>query len=187
MGGIGIRIDATEAQAKLKRMIEAAANPRPLLRKIGRHGVRKAKALIRKGIPPPTHPYFAELKRRSHLMAEPLHAHGHLYGSITHEVAGLGVRVGSPLRYAATHQFGSDGPRRFPLFIIPDLDSEGQPERNEYGLLLGALTTEDDPKAEKQFITITVRKRPFLKPPTDSEWAEMTELIEQHLTGGKAA
>jgi len=196
MAGVGIRIDATAARASLKRMVERAANPKPLLRRIGAYGVKSAKKRIRQGIPPPKHPYFAELQRRTGGMGgnRPLYVTGELYRSVFYAISGrASVRAGSPLRKAATHQFSSDGPRSFYLYIIPDTvpgaHGKTRYERNAYGFVLGKLTTRADftsGQAVKQLITVQVRERPFLKAPSDAEWDEIADIIQEHLEGQAA-
>lgn len=193
MTGAGIRINADQALAKVQAMIQAARNPERLMRKIGALGVSQTKKHIRQGIPPPTHPYFAELKRRSGMTAkQPLYAMGHLYRTITHEPSPGGVRVGSPLRYAATHQFGSGGVRKFYLYLIPERDSQGRIMRNDYGYALGRMTTRDDFEKAKlagsgavirQLVSINIAPRPFLKPPDAAESEQIIALIEKHLEG----
>jgi len=99
------------------------------------------------------------------------------------------VRVGSPLKYARTQQFGSGGPRPFYLSIIPDTEPGARGtkyQRDAYGRLLGRITLRQDAAAKRQLVTIDVRPRAFLVPPTDAEWEEIGELIGEFLFGRAA-
>lgn len=191
MTGVSIKIDASKAHEQLARMIAAARNPDRLLRKIGAYGAQRTKKRIRQRIPPPTHPYFEELKRRSGMTTgTPLLAMGHLYRSITHEISGpAAVRVGSPDVKARTHQEGSDGIRTFYLYLIPERNADGTIKRNDYGFVLGRITTRADwspsgaGAAIRQLISIRIRERPFLKLPDATEKEQLIALAAKHLEG----
>ncbi|GEM_PF-1414370 len=200
MAGVGVRLHIGEARQQLARMILWAKDPRPLLRAIGEYGVSLAVKRFEQGGPgwPRKNPYFAELEKRTHGSGtKPLEFRGKLRQSITFDVQEPdSVRVGSPLKYAATHQFGSDGPRTFYLHIKPDLvtGKRGKPvpERDQYGRILGRIVTPkagEDPAAgvKRQLISIEIEERPFLVEPTDDEWDSIARMIEDYLFFGRAA
>ena len=124
----------------------------------------------------------------------PLTYKGRLAGSITYDVQGTDLRVGSPLKYAATHQFGSDGPRSFYLWIQPEYDGEFDPQhpyknvrRDAQGFLVGLIVPKRTPDALKQLVTLTIEARPFLRPPTPQQWNDIITICQNFILGGGSA
>ena len=93
------------------------------------------------------------------------------------------------MRYAATQQLGSRGPRSFYLYIIPDREKGKRGlriKRNDKGFVLGKLVEKreyDQKTAVRQLITINVRPRPFIEPPTDYDWERIGNLVTRQVAG----
>ncbi|MFI8744485.1 phage virion morphogenesis protein [Pseudomonas sp. NPDC077186] len=113
MSGAGIRADLF-ADPRLAGRLERLAqlDTEPLLDAIGaevesqtrrRIAVDKASPA---GVPWPE--WSADYATTRHSGQSLLQGVGHLLDSITHQVDGNSVLIGSPLVYAATHQFGDD-------------------------------------------------------------------------------
>lgn len=113
MSGAGIRADLfadPRLAGRLQRL--AQLDTTPLLEAIGaevesqtrrRIAVDKASPA---GVPWPE--WSADYAATRHSGHSLLQGAGHLLDSITHQVDGDSVLIGSPLVYAATHQFGDD-------------------------------------------------------------------------------
>ena len=91
-------------------------NTRPLLRVFGAEVETQTKDRIQTkkrspgGIPwVPWSPAYAATRHGGHSL---LINRGHLQNSVAWRLAGDTVRIGSPLQYAAKHQFGEGVPRR---------------------------------------------------------------------------
>ncbi len=113
MSGAGIRTNL-QADPRLAGRLERLAqlDTTPLLEAIGaevesqtrrRIAVDKASPT---GLPWPE--WSADYAATRHSGQSLLQGVGHLLDSITHQVDGNSVLIGSPLVYAATHQFGDD-------------------------------------------------------------------------------
>lgn len=115
MTGFSIRIDidAEEARANLDALLDRMADPAPFYREVGNLLVGSVGENFRRqqtpqGVPwQPLRPATIRARqRRGRSALAILRETGVLAGSISFEVAPDGVRIGSPVRYAAIHQFG---------------------------------------------------------------------------------
>lgn len=170
----------------LDEVKERTGNIKPLLEDWGKYVKGITQDRFHRGGPgwPPKNPYFAELQRRSGRPGNaPLKDRGRLAGSITYDiVSGSTMRVGSPLRYGAMHQFGSTEQRGFYIFILPDKNPDGTMQRDEKGRLLGKIVLrQHGAGVKKQLIKQRTTARPYLKEPDVFEEAEMLKMAEKYL------
>ena len=111
MSGAGIRTNLA-ADPRLAGRLERLAqlDTTPLLEAIGAEVESQTRRRISvdkespAGMPWPE--WSADYAATRHKGQSLLEGEGHLLGSITHQVEGDSVLIGSPLIYAATHQFG---------------------------------------------------------------------------------
>ena len=111
MSGAGVQVNLAadpRILARLERLAELDLGP--LLEGIGGEVEGQTRRRIEKqeGAPdgtawPEWSPAYHKTRHSGHQVLE---SFGHLRDSLTHEVRGDSVLVGSPLVYAATHQFG---------------------------------------------------------------------------------
>ncbi len=115
---IEVKIDDKQVMKALKKLEKAAASPGPMLNEIGAHIVSEVDLNFRDQ----TDPYGNDwplLSASSTLIREdssgnlirkgdvPLNDTGRLKASITHNVSGKSVEVGTNVEYAPTHQLGA--------------------------------------------------------------------------------
>lgn len=118
MSGAGVRVNLAQDPRLLARLEHLAEfDLGPLLEGIGmevetqtRRRIQDDKAAPDGGSWPGWSEQYAKTRHSGHSL---LQGEGHLLDSITYEVSGDSVLVGSPLVYAATHQFG-DPARNIP-------------------------------------------------------------------------
>jgi len=115
MTGFTIQIEITESEARanLDGLLDRMDNPRPFYQAAGDLLVGSVgENFRREGAPDgtawtPLRPATIKARqRRGRSALAILRETGILAGSIFHEVADDGVRIGSPVKYAAIHQFG---------------------------------------------------------------------------------
>lgn len=111
MSGAGVQVNLAadpRILARLERLAEFDLGP--LLEGIGMEVETQTRRRLQddKAAPDgsPWPEWSADYARTRHGGHSLLQGEGHLQGSITYEVRGDSVLVGSPLVYAATHQFG---------------------------------------------------------------------------------
>ncbi len=114
MAGASItaHLDATQAQQQLQRAAAAWGNPVPILRVIGAGLARNTRNRFDLGTDPDGHPWEAlnpayEAGKTGPGILRESGMRGGLQGSITFDVAGRELAVGSNKIYAAVHQFGA--------------------------------------------------------------------------------
>ena len=193
MGSAAITFHGESLIKFLDEVMARFGDLRPLLERWGQYQVGVVKRRFQAAGPgwPPKNPYIAELERRTNGSGNvPGTFRGRLAGSITDDIVGAGgdkmLRVGSPLRYAATYQFGTPPgePRVFYLQVIPDKDAEGNYERDEQGRVLGKIALRQSPNAVPQLMALNIKARPFLVEPDAAEEREMIDIAERYLLGG---
>lgn len=118
MSGAGVQVNLAQSPrltGLLDRLVQI--DTAPLLESIGmevetqtRRRIQDEKAAPEGGSWPGWSERYARTRHSGHSL---LQGEGHLQDSITYEVRGDSVLVGSPLVYAATHQFG-DPARNIP-------------------------------------------------------------------------
>ncbi|GGG30931.1 hypothetical protein GCM10010964_18580 [Caldovatus sediminis] len=114
MAGATIRVEIQDRALRraLARWIRLDRDPRPLLRAIGVGLAENVRDRIAAGEDPegnpwtPLHPAYAALKRGPGILRE-AGMRGGLQGSVTFDVAGREVAVGTSKIYGAAHQFGA--------------------------------------------------------------------------------
>lgn len=110
---IRIEIDEEEARRNLNELLARMSNPRPFYEAAGNILVRSVGENFQRQSAPDGTPWMplrpATIRarhRRGRSAIAILRETGILAGSIFHQVDDDGVRVGSPVEYAAIHQFG---------------------------------------------------------------------------------
>ena len=102
------KLDDAALQGALGRLLGLMHNPGPLLRQIGAGLVAAAEERFDRQTDPwgrawaPLSPAYAPLKTNTRILTE----RGHLRGSLSYHVGAREVSYGSPMVYAAVHQFG---------------------------------------------------------------------------------
>lgn len=105
---ITVAFEATDATRKLNRAIVAWGKPEPILKAIGVGLARNVRRRFDAGVDPDggawaeLHPAYAPMKKGPGILRES----GGLKGSITRDVAGYELAVGTNKIYGAIHQFG---------------------------------------------------------------------------------
>lgn len=189
MGSVAVRFENSELLRFLDDITKKFSDLTPLLSRWGNYLVGSAKRRFMDGGPgwPPKNPYMAELQRRSGGGGnKPGIFRGRLLASLTSDIIGGKVlRVGSPLRYAATYQFGTPPgqPRVFNLYIVPDKNPDGTMQRDEKGRVLGRIALKQDAGAVKQLLAWNITGRPFLVEPTQAEERELIDIADDALLG----
>jgi phage virion morphogenesis protein len=105
-------LDSTQAQHQLRRAADAWGNPTPILRAIGTGLARNTRQRFDLGVDPDGHPWEElnpayEMGKKGPGILRESGMRGGLQGSITFDVAGRELAVGSNKIYAAVHQFGA--------------------------------------------------------------------------------
>lgn len=117
-------LDATQAQQQLGRAVAAWGNPVPILRAIGVGLARNTRRRFDLGVDPDGQPWAAlhpayEMDKKGPGILRESGMRGGLQGSITFDVAGRELAVGSNKIYAAVHQFGATiKPRNGPYLVF---------------------------------------------------------------------
>lgn len=115
MSGFDIRIDINEdeVRANLDALLDRMANPQPFYQSVGNLMVGSVGENFRREQTPEGAPWqplrpatIRARQRRGKSALAILRETGVLAGSISYEVEPGGVWIGSPVRYAAIHQFG---------------------------------------------------------------------------------
>lgn len=110
-----LELDDQEVSARLADLMTRLSDPRPFLERVGNYLVGQAGENFKGQHDPDGTPWAAlrpvTIKAREKAKQLPLailRRSGHLAGSINYELAGDdSVRIGSPVPYAAVHQFGA--------------------------------------------------------------------------------
>jgi phage virion morphogenesis protein len=108
MTGVRITVNDRELSQVLRRLARIGAEPGRFLRPIGLQLINSTRERARREVSPDFTPWpeltpaYAAKKRGGHMMRES----GNLLGSLTREVEGNTLRVGTNRIYAAIHQFG---------------------------------------------------------------------------------
>lgn len=106
-----VRLEATQAAAQLRRAADAWGDPGPILRAIGTGLARNTRERFDLGVDPEgnpwaeLHPAYEPMKKGPGILRES-GMRGGLQGSITFDVAGHEVAIGTNKIYGAIHQFG---------------------------------------------------------------------------------
>ena len=188
-GELYCEFDASQLDKFIAMAELQARSPEPMLRRVGVYYVGETKRNFQSRGPGwPAKP--ARFESWEGGKTAPLTYKGRLAGSVTYDVQATDLRVGSPLPYAATHQFGSDGPRSFYLWIQPEYDGEPDPahpyknaRRDAQGFLVGLIVPKRTVGALKQLVTITIQPRPFLRPPNPAQWGEIIRICQDFILG----
>lgn len=117
---MSIHVDSRQLELYLAACQALARQPEPMLRRIGIYYVGETKRVFTRAPWPPKPEHWAYWEGHKRV---PLTYRGRLGGSITYDIpGGHTLRVGSPLKYAPTHQFGDDRERHFSVYLIPELE-----------------------------------------------------------------
>ena len=126
MAGVTLtaHLDAAQAARQLRRAAEAWGNPGLILRAIGTGLARNTRQRFDLGVAPDgqpwqaLHPAYEAGKRGPGILRES-GMRGGLQGSITFDVSGAELAVGTNRIYGAIHQFGGTiRPRRGPYLVF---------------------------------------------------------------------
>ena len=162
MAGAGVVLTAEaqgfpELQAAIRNAVNQTMRPRGLMKAIGQRVMQQTKRRFQTTTAPdgtswaPKLPLFIALEGGK---SKPLTFTGGLLRSIVHqEPDDQTTQIGSPLPYAARHQFGGKGSKPAPFFIQVD---EGQSWRE------GKLVLEQSAGARTIFMNIDIIPRPYL-------------------------
>ncbi len=108
---IEIELDDTRAQNALQRLIAAGADLSPALRDIGEHILKNTEHRFNTQQDPDGKPWTplspTTLKRKRNNRDKILTGRGHLRGNLADQLGRDYVEIGSPFKYANTHQFGA--------------------------------------------------------------------------------
>ncbi len=110
MTGVRITVNDRELHQVLRRLARLGGEPGRFLRPIGLQLINSTRERARREVSPDFTPWpeltpaYAKTKRGAHMMR----AAGNLLGSLTREVEGNTLRVGTNRIYAAIHQFGGE-------------------------------------------------------------------------------
>lgn len=113
MTGVRVTINDRELNQVLRRLARLGGEPGRFLKPIGRQLINSTNERARREVSPDFTPWpeltpaYAATKRGSHMMRES----GNLLGSLTREVEGNTLRVGTNRIYGAIHQFGGQAGR----------------------------------------------------------------------------
>ena len=109
---IGVEVDDEAVREAIERLVTTIAAPRAAFDRIGSYLVAATLRRFETETAPGGKPWLKSLRAIAE-GGQTLTDHGHLRGSITHNVAagGRGVDVGSNLVYAAIHNFGGQAGR----------------------------------------------------------------------------
>lgn len=102
---ISVEVDDARASAALTRLVGAMADPRPALDQIGAQLVTSTQFRFRREQAPGGAPWKKSRRAREQ-GGQTLSDTARLRASITHQVVGNAVEVGTNVVYAAIHQFG---------------------------------------------------------------------------------
>lgn len=102
MAKIKFEVNDAGARAKLKAMVAASSDMRPVFATVGRSIANRIRLCFKLGIDPWANPW-AKLKIRK---GQPLRDTGRLQRSIVSNPDSTGVTVGTNVDHAAVHQFG---------------------------------------------------------------------------------
>lgn len=186
-GGATLLFDARDLEHYLQLLSLAGRNTLPLLRRIGHVVQSVAQDAIQKADYKPKPPIWEIWEGGK---TAPLTYRGRLLGSITVDADDVrgSVRVGSPLAYAATQQFGSDGPRGFYVYIVPEYEEGKRGQRvkrdEATGYPIGLLRLKQGKNTIKTLVIQTIEPRPFLPEEiTPSMGAQMHAIAHDYLLG----
>lgn len=113
MTGVRITVDDRDLHQVLRRLARMGGEPGRFLKPIGLQIINSTRERARREVAPDFTPWpqltpaHAQAKRGSHMMRDS----GNLLGSLTREVEGDTLRVGTNRIYAAIHQFGGQAGR----------------------------------------------------------------------------
>lgn len=119
-----VRLEATQAAAQLRSAAEAWGQPGPILRAIGVGLARNTRERFDQGMDPGGHPWAElnpayEMGKKGPGILRESGMRGGLQGSITFDVAGHEVAIGTNKIYGAIHQFGGTiRPKRGPYLVF---------------------------------------------------------------------
>lgn len=115
MTGVRITVNDRELLQVLRRLARIGREPGAFLRPIGQQLINSTRERARREVSPEFTPWpelepaYAAQKRGGHMLRES----GNLLGTLTREVEGNTLRVGTNRIYGAIHQFGGQaGPGR---------------------------------------------------------------------------
>jgi phage virion morphogenesis protein len=111
---IDIAVNDTDIQSRLQQLKARMGDLKPAFRDIGEHLLNSTRARFQSQTAPDGTPWAAlsprTLKYKKVNKDKILTLHGRLRGTLNVQVTANSLRVGTPLIYGATHQFGD--PRR---------------------------------------------------------------------------
>lgn len=113
MTGVRITVNDRELRQVLRRLARIGGEPGRFLRPIGQQLINSTRERARREVSPDFTPWpeleptYAAQKRGGHMLREA----GNMLGSLTREVEGNTLRVGTNRIYAAIHQFGGQAGR----------------------------------------------------------------------------
>lgn len=109
-------VNDAQARAKLKALINASADMRPVYATVGRVIVNRIRLCFKLGVDPWASPW-AKLKIRR---GQPLRDTGRLNRSIVANPDSTGVTIGTNVQFAAVHQYGATiEPKRAKRLVFP--------------------------------------------------------------------
>jgi len=181
MAQIALQVQAQgfqEIGEAIRRLVANLQSPKGLMSAIGKMVVSQTKRRFQAHSDPegkawpPKLPIFAAWEGGKNI---PLTYTGALMQSIVHrEPDDLTTEIGSPLPYAARHQFGGPGSKPAPFWILPE------PGAADKGLPAGKLVLRQTPGARLIFMNINIRPRPFLGL-GDRDMPAILEVVQAYL------
>lgn len=128
MAGAAVVFDNRQVVDFIKAIESFGHSPEAFLRDFGIYYTGETKRHFQAAAWPKKPPHWEYWEGNK---TAPLTYRGRLMGSITWDMPGLGgtrpgLRVGSPLPYAATHQFGAPS-RIFSIWLKPDMEPGARP------------------------------------------------------------
>ena len=128
MNEILIEIDTTLIDAELNRLLHRSVNLRPVLLAIGEELTESTKQRFRTLESPDGQPWLPNSRITTEWKGHDIQLTGktlQLQKTINYQLSGTNVEIGSPMKYAATQQFGEEGHHWHELNV--DIDIPARP------------------------------------------------------------
>jgi phage gpG-like protein len=100
---MAVEINDSAVLAAFNRLLRMGEQPAPWLNAVG----RVLKTRVQMGFHTGTDPYGRPWKPLTSRQGQPLRNSGRLMNSVTYQVEGTSVVIGTNVKYAPTHQFGA--------------------------------------------------------------------------------